>query len=236
MIFALDLEGVLAPEIWPVIGEHFSAPELSLTTRDLADFSELMHRRVDATRARSLTLKELQSVAHAVEPYLGARDFLARLRTLGQVVIISDTFHELSEPLVQKLGGHSLFANRFELDGAGVLRGFKLRIRGQKERIVSGFKIAGFPVAAMGDSLNDLSLLRSCDYPVLFRPVEALRREFPDAPLANDLDRLAEIRNSLRDRMINSPLCDARFYCSQLENAYGTIWRTWCERHSPDRV
>jgi len=188
MIFALDLEGVLAPEIWPVLGSAFELPELSLTTRDLRDFSDLMHRRVAATRSRELTLKQLQAVAHRVEPFLGARDFLLRLRALGQVVIISDTFHELSEPLVQKLGGHSLFANRFELDGAGMLQGFKLRIRGQKERIVSGFKIAGFPVSAMGDSLNDLSLLKSCDYPVLFRPVQALRDEFPDAPLASNLD------------------------------------------------
>src|SRR3989454_6908348 len=194
MIFALDLEGVLAPEIWPILGAHFELPELSLTTRDLGDFSERMHRRVAATRSRRLTLKELQAVAHQVEPYLGARDFLARLRGLGQVVIISDTFHEFSEPLVKKLGGHSLFANRFELDEHGAVIGFKLRIRGQKERIVSGFKSAGFPVAAMGDSLNDLSLLRSCDHPVLFRPVEALRREFPKAAMVVNLDEaLAEL-------------------------------------------
>ena len=199
MIFALDLEGVLAPEIWPILGAHFELPELSLTTRDLGDFSELMHRRVDATRSRCLTLKELQAVAHQVEPYLGARDFLSRLRALGQVVIISDTFHEFSEPLVQKLGGHSLFANRFELDGAGTLSGFKLRIRGQKERIVSGFKSAGFPVAAMGDSLNDLSLLKSCDYPVLFRPVDALLGQFPGAPVAVNLDEaLAYMQAAVR--------------------------------------
>src|SRR5881409_627978 len=188
MIFALDLEGVLAPEIWPILGAHFDLPELSLTTRDLADFSELMHRRVDATRSRGLTLKQLQAVAHTVEPYLGARDFLVRLRALGQVVIISDTFHEFSEPLVQKLGGHSLFANRFELDSGGALSGFKLRIRGEKERIVSGFRIAGFPVAGLGDSLNDLSLLKSCDYPVLYRPVEALVRAFPDVRPVHHLD------------------------------------------------
>ena len=188
MIFALDLEGVLAPEIWPILGAHFDLPDLFLTTRDMADFSELMHRRVDATRARGLTLRQLQDVAHTVEPYLGARDFMARLRALGQVVVISDTFHEFSEPLLQKLGGHSLFANRFELDGGGVLKGFKLRIRGQKERIVSGFKSAGFPVAAVGDSLNDLSLLRSCDHPVLYRPVAALEEQFPGAPLAHNLD------------------------------------------------
>jgi phosphoserine/homoserine phosphotransferase len=188
MIFALDLEGVLAPEIWPILGKRFDLADLHLTTRDVADFTALMRRRVEATRSAGLTLRELQAVAHAVEPFLGAREFLARLRALGQVVVISDTFHELSEPLLQKLGGHSLFANRFELDEAGALNGFKLRIRGQKERIVSGFKAAGYAVAAVGDSLNDLSLLKSCDYPVLFRPVEALRVEFPDAPSAQGLD------------------------------------------------
>ena len=193
MIFALDLEGCLAPEIWPILGAHFGVPELSLTTRDTGDFTELMRLRIEATRTRGLTLRQLQEVAHSVEPYLGARDFLTRLRQLAQVVIISDTFHELAEPLVQKLGGHSLFANRFQLDERGMLRGFELRIRGQKERIVSGFKSAGFRVAAMGDSLNDLSLLRSCDYPVLYRPVEALRADFPAAPMAVNLDDALEL-------------------------------------------
>jgi phosphoserine/homoserine phosphotransferase len=192
MIFALDLEGVLAPEIWPILGSHFDLPDLSLTTRDTGDFSDLMHRRVASSRSRKLTLRDLQSVSHGVEPFLGARDFLTRLRAMGQVVIISDTFHELSEPLIQKLGGHSLFANQFELDAAGMLHGFKLRIRGQKERIVSGFKSAGFMVAAMGDSLNDHSLLKSCDYPVLYRPVPKLRADFPDAPVAVNLDEALE--------------------------------------------
>jgi phosphoserine/homoserine phosphotransferase len=193
MIFALDLEGVLAPEIWPILGRHFELPELELTTRDLGDFGRLMESRVAATRRAGLTLRSLQVVAHAVEPYLGAREFLLRLRALGQVVIISDTFHELSEPLIQKLGGHSLFANRFELDEQGMLRGFKLRIRGQKERIVSGFHSAGFPVAAVGDSLNDLSILKSCDFPLLYRPVEALTREFPGSAVAHNLDEALAI-------------------------------------------
>ncbi len=147
-----------------------------------------MHRRVDALRSRGVTLQQLQRVAHGVHPYLGAREFLSRLRAMGQVLIISDTFHEFSEPLVQELGGHSLFANHFELDGDGTIAGFRLRIRGQKERIVSGLKSAGFMVAAMGDSLNDLSLLRSSDHRVLYRPVEALRTEFPDSPMAHTLD------------------------------------------------
>ena len=189
MVFAIDLEGVLAPEIWPALGEHFDIPDLHLTTRDLGDFDELMRRRVAATRAKGVTLRDMQVVAHSIEPYLGARDFLGRLRAMGQVIIISDTFHEFSEPLVQKLGGHSLFANRFEVDEHGLLKGFKLRIRGIKERIVSGFHSAGFRVAAVGDSLNDLSILRSCDFPLLYRPVEALRAQFPDATVAHDLDQ-----------------------------------------------
>jgi phosphoserine/homoserine phosphotransferase len=188
VIFALDLEGVLAPEIWPVLGVTYDVPEFSLTTRDVADFTELMRRRVDAAARANLKLADLQRIAHAVEPYLGAREFLARLRSLGNVVIISDTFHEFSEPLAAKLGHASLFANRFELDPSGRITGFKLRIRGQKERIVSGFQSAGYKVAAMGDSLNDLSLLKSCDFPVLYRPVDALVKAFPGVKPVHNLD------------------------------------------------
>ncbi|MFI5372727.1 MAG: bifunctional phosphoserine phosphatase/homoserine phosphotransferase ThrH [Candidatus Eisenbacteria bacterium] len=193
MVFACDLEGVLSPEIWPMLGEHFGLPELRYTTRDIGDFEELMRRRVEATRRAGIRLIQLQAVSHAVEPYLGARDFLTRLRQMGQVILISDTFHELAEPLVQKLGGHSLFANRFRVDEMGLLKGFQLRIRGQKERIVSGLHEAGFAVAAVGDSLNDLSILRTCDAPVLYRPVPALREAFPAAPVAQHLDEALEI-------------------------------------------
>src|SRR5262245_20741259 len=174
MIFAIDLEGVLAPEIWPVLGAQFQIPELQLTTRDVGDFEELMHRRVASLRDRGITLRQLEAVAHGIHPYLGAREFLGRLRDMGQVLIISDTFHEFSEPLVQELGGHSLFANHFELDGNGTIAGFKLRIRGQKERIVSGLKSAGLMVEAMDESLNDISLLRSSKHQLIYQPVEAL--------------------------------------------------------------
>lgn len=188
MVFAIDLEGVLAPEIWPALGESFGLPELSLTTRDEADFEALMRRRVAATRAARVPLAELQRVAGALEPFPGAREFLASLRQLGQVVIISDTFHELGEPMALRLGGHSLFANRFQVDGDGLVVGFRLRIRGRKERIVSGFRAAGFTVAAMGDSLNDMSILANCDHPLLYRPVAALKERFPDAPSTDNLD------------------------------------------------
>jgi len=201
VIFALDLEGVLAPEIWPALGAHFGVAEFSLTTRDVADFSLLMRKRVDAAGRAGLRLADLQKIAHAVEPYLGAREFLSRLRYLGNVVIISDTFHEFSEPLAAKLGHASLFANRFELDAAGHITGFKLRIRGQKERIVSGFQSAGYKVAAVGDSLNDLSLLKSCDFPVLYRPVGALVSAFPDVKPVHNLDDALAVLEEARRRL-----------------------------------
>ena len=145
MIFALDLEGVLAPEIWPILGAHFDSPDLSSPPGTSATSTSSCTGRWPRPGPGSSRSSSSRRSPYTIDPYLGARDFLARLRGMGQVVIISDTFHEFSEPLVQKLGGHSLFANRFELDPDGVLNGFKLRIRGQKERIVSGVQERGVP-------------------------------------------------------------------------------------------
>ncbi|HYQ96103.1 MAG TPA: bifunctional phosphoserine phosphatase/homoserine phosphotransferase ThrH [Candidatus Eisenbacteria bacterium] len=193
MIAAIDLEGVLAPEIWPHLGHHFGVEDLHLTTRDVGDFEELMRRRMEALNRAGLTLAALQEVAHEVRPYLGSHEFLDRIRHHCQVMVISDTFHEFAEPIMERLGGYNLFANQFETDGQGRISGWKLRIRGQKARVVQGMKSAGFKVIGMGDSLNDLSLLESADYPILYRPVPALRDRLPSAPMANGLDEALEI-------------------------------------------
>lgn len=188
MIAAIDLEGVLAPEIWPHLGDELGLPELHLTTRDTGDFEELMQQRVDALNRADVTLKQVQAVAHKVPPYLGSREFLKRIRRYCQVMIISDTFHEFAEPMVEHLGGFNLFANRFETDRAGRIVGWKLRIRGRKAMVIEGMRHAGFKVIGMGDSLNDLTLLQNADYPVLMRPVPVLRQELPNAPVVQTLD------------------------------------------------
>jgi phosphoserine/homoserine phosphotransferase len=193
MIAAIDLEGVLAPEIWPHLGDHFGVEELHLTTRDVGDFEELMGKRVAALSRAGLTLSALQEVAHQVRPYVGSHEFLDRIRRHCQVMIISDTFHEFAEPILEELGGYNLFANQFEVDAKGMISGWKLRIRGQKARVVQGMKSAGFKVIGMGDSLNDLTLLESADYPILYRPVTALRQQLPEAPVASGLDEALEI-------------------------------------------
>ena len=188
MIAAIDLEGVLAPEIWPHLGDELGIPELHLTTRDTADFEDLMQQRVAALNRAEVTLKQVQAVAHKIPPYLGSWEFLKRIRRQCQVMIISDTFHEFAEPMVEHLGGFNLFANRFETDRAGRIVGWKLRIRGRKAMVVDGMRHAGFKVIGMGDSLNDLTLLQSADYPVLMRPVPILRQELPNAPVVETLD------------------------------------------------
>ena len=193
MIAAIDLEGVLAPEIWPHLGDHFGVEELHLTTRDVGEFEDLMRRRVDALNRAGLTLSRLQEVAHQVRPYLGSHEFLDRIRRQCQVMIISDTFQEFAEPIIERLGGYNLFANQFEVDAEGKIVGWKLRIRGQKAAVVQGMKSAGFKVIGMGDSLNDLTLLESADYPILFRPVDALRQRLPSAPIAMGLDEALQI-------------------------------------------
>jgi phosphoserine / homoserine phosphotransferase len=188
MIAAIDLEGVLAPEFWPHLGDHFGLPELHLTTRDSGDFESLMAKRVEALNRAGLTLRSVQQAAHGIQPYLGSKEFLHRIRRYCQVMIISDTFHELAEPLMERLGGYNLFANRFEVDAAGHISGWKLRIRGRKAMVIDGMRHAGFKVIGMGDSLNDLTLLQMADYPVLFRPVERLATELPGAPVVQTLD------------------------------------------------
>lgn len=188
MIAAIDLEGVLAPEIWPHLGDEFGIPELHRTTRDVADFEELMRQRVEALDRAGIRLDQVRKASHEVQPYLGSREFLRRIRRHCQVMIISDTFHEMAEPLVEHLGGFNLFANRFETDAAGRIVGWKLRIRGRKAMMIEGMRRAGFKVIGMGDSLNDLTLLQSADYPVLYRPVAALREALPDAPVVDGLD------------------------------------------------
>jgi len=188
MLAAIDLEGVLAPEIWPYLGDHFNIPELHLTTRDTADFDDLMTKRVEAMNRAGLTLAQVQLIAHEVHPYLGAPEFLKRIRQHCQVMLISDTFHEFAAPLVDRLGGVNLFANRFETDKFGRIVGWQLRIRGRKAMVVDGMRQAGFKIIGMGDSLNDLTLLQSADHPILFRPVQALRDHLPNAQVVDGLD------------------------------------------------
>lgn len=186
MIYCLDLEGVLVPEIWIEVSKRTRIDELKITTRDEPDYDKLMRFRIGVLRRRGVRLADIQRVIGSMRPLPGAAAFLSRLRRAGQVIILSDTYYEFAGPLLRKLGDPTLFCNWLEVDRRGFLSGYRLRQRDGKRRAVRALKAIGFPVRAAGDSHNDLTMLAAADRGVLFNPPAAIRKANPRFPVAND--------------------------------------------------
>ena len=208
MIIVTDLEGVLVPEIWVEAARALQVPELALTTHDEPDFDRLMQKRVDLLTLHDIRLPVLQRIADDVLPYPGATELLAWMRTKGQVMIASDTFHELSEGLVRRMGGWTLFANTFVTDSDGRIRGYRLRIRGRKDRVVRSLKEIGFTIVAIGDGFNDELMLKLADFPILFNAPPELRARVPHGRVAanfEDVQRVVIEALAARDARIEEP-------------------------------
>jgi phosphoserine/homoserine phosphotransferase len=193
MIIALDLEGVLIPEIWVEIANETGIEDLKLTTREIIDFEELMDHRVSICEKHNLKVQELVEIARNVMPFPGSMELLSWLRTKGQVQIISDTFHELAADIVYRMGGYNLYANRFKLTEDGRIKGFKLRIRGKKCKVTQVLRDIGFYIVAIGDSYNDLTMLQSANCPILYNPPESLVKSYPDIPVVTDYEGIRQI-------------------------------------------
>ena len=193
MIIVTDLEGVLVPEIWVEVARAVQIPELALTTHDEPDFDRLMQRRVDLLTLHDIRLPVLQKVADDVLPYPGATELLAWMRTKGQVMIASDTFHELSEGLVRRMGGWTLFANTFVTDADGKIRGYRLRIRGRKDRVIRSLKEIGFTIVAIGDGFNDELMLQLADFAILYNAPAELRARVPHGCVASTFEDVQRI-------------------------------------------
>jgi phosphoserine/homoserine phosphotransferase len=191
-VVCLDLEGVLVPEIWISLAEKTGIESLRATTRDIPDYDRLMHQRLKELEKRNMGFADLQSVAESLEPMDGARNFLDWLRDRYQVIILSDTFYELSGALMRKLGWPTLFCNRLEIDPSGAISGFRLRQEHPKREAVKALKSLNYRVLAAGDSYNDLSMLAEADAAVLFRPPENVIRDAPQYPVAEDYAGLTE--------------------------------------------
>jgi phosphoserine/homoserine phosphotransferase len=189
-IVCLDLEGVLVPEIWIEFSKRTGIPELSRTTRDEPDYDKLMRFRLALLEERRLGLPDIQSVIGGMGPMPGAREFLDELRTRFQVVILSDTFYEFAWPLMEQLGMPTLFCHRLEVDGAGFVRGYHLRMPDQKRAAVNAFRGLNFEVIAAGDSYNDTAMLGAAHAGILFRPPDNVVREFPQFPVTRDYGEL----------------------------------------------
>jgi phosphoserine/homoserine phosphotransferase len=190
-IVALDLEGVLVPEIWIAFSERTGIPELRRTTRDEPDYDKLMRSRLDLLRRHRLGLPDIQAVIRELGPMPGAKDFLDALRTRYQVLILSDTFYEFAMPLMAQLGMPTLFCHRLETDASGFVTAYRLRLPDQKRASVRALAQLAFKVIAAGDSYNDTAMLAEAHAGILFRPPQNVADEFPQFPVVKDYAGLA---------------------------------------------
>lgn len=199
-IVCLDLEGVLVPEIWIDFAERTGIEALRATTRDIPDYDVLMKQRLRLLEQHKLGLPDIQEVIASISPMPGAREFVDWLRERFQVVILSDTFYEFSQPLMRQLGFPTLFCHRLIADETGKVVDYKLRQKDPKRQCVKAFHSLNYRVLAAGDSYNDTTMLSEADLGVLFRAPDNVIAEFPQFASVTeyvDLQR-AFIKGSLR--------------------------------------
>ena len=181
-IVCLDLEGVLVPEIWIAFAEASGIPELKRTTRDEPDYDKLMKWRIGILKEHGLGLKEIQETIAKIDPMPGAKEFLDELRSITQVIIISDTFTQFAGPLMKKLGWPTIFCNTLEVAANGEITGFKLRIENSKLTTVKALQSIGYDTIASGDSHNDLGMIKASKAGFLFRSTEQIKKDNPELP------------------------------------------------------
>lgn len=189
-IVCLDLEGVLVPEIWIAFAEATKIPELKKTTRDEPDYNKLMNYRLDILKQHGLGLKEIQDVIATIDPIPGAKEFLDELRSITQVIIISDTFTQFASPLMKKLGWPTIFCNSLEVSDNGEITGFKMRIENSKYTTVKALQSIGYETIASGDSYNDLGMIKASKVGFLFKSTDKIKSDNPDLPAFETYDEL----------------------------------------------
>ena len=186
---ALDLEGVLVPEIWIAVSERTGIAELRRTTRDEPDNDVLMRYRLELLERHGLTLSAIKEVIGALAPLPGAIEFLDELRTRTQVVILSDTFEQFAQPLMRQLNWPAILCHRLVVEGDRVV-GYALRMPDPKRAAVEAFRSLNYRVVAAGDSYNDTSMLLAAHAGFLFHSPENVRQQFPQLPALDDFDDL----------------------------------------------
>lgn len=191
----LDMEGVLVPEIWIAFAEKSGIPELRRTTRDEPDYDKLMKFRIQTLKEHGMGIKEIQDVIAQIDPLPGAIEFLDELRTLTNVVVISDTFEQFAKPLMKKLHWPMLMCNSLEIAEDGEILKHKMRVSPSKYTTVRALQTMGYDTIAAGDSHNDLAMIRASKHGFLFKSTDAIKAENPDLPAFEDFDEfLAAIK------------------------------------------
>jgi phosphoserine/homoserine phosphotransferase len=172
------MEGVLTPEIWIAVAEKTGIPELRLTTRDEPDYDKLMRGRLKILDQHGLKLSDIQAVIATLPLLDGAKAFLDELRSLTQVLILSDTFEQFAAPLIRQLGMPTLLCHRLVVENDRIT-GYKIRIQEQKQKAVAAFKLMNYRVIAAGDSFNDTAMLGEADVGFLFHAPLNIVQQFP---------------------------------------------------------
>ena len=191
-IVCLDLEGVLVPEIWIAFAEASGIPELKRTTRDEPDYDKLMTWRLGILKEHGLGLKEIQDTIATIDPIPGAKEFLDELRSITQVIIISDTFTQFAAPLMKKLGWPTIFCNSLEVAEDGEITGYRMRVENSKYSTVKALQSIGFETIASGDSHNDLGMIKASKAGFLFKSTEQIKKDNPELPAYETYDELME--------------------------------------------
>ncbi len=200
-LLASDLEGVLVPEIWIAFAEKTGIEQLRLTTRDVSDYDQLMQMRLKILKERNLRLQDIQEVIATISPLPGAGQFLDWIRERAQVVILSDTFYEFAKPLMAQLGYPTILCHSLEVDAVGSITGYRLRLDESKRKAISAFRDLKFQTLALGDSYNDIAMLKRADVGVLFDPPDNVVGDHPDLPVVrNYCEAQAIIGDWLLDR------------------------------------
>ena len=189
-IVCLDMEGVLVPEIWIAFAEESGIPELRRTTRDEPDYDKLMRWRIGILREKGLKLQQIQDVIAKIDPLPGAKEFLDELRSMAQVVILSDTFDQFGMPLMKKLGYPTLLCNTLEIDENGYISRHLMRCEHSKLTTVKALQSIGYDTIAGGDSYNDLEMILHSKAGFLFRTTDKIKADYPQLPAFDSYDGL----------------------------------------------
>ena len=197
-LVCLDMEGVLVPEIWIAFAEESGIPELKRTTRDEPDYDNLMKWRLEILKEHGLGLKEIQATIAKIDPLPGAKEFLDELRTLTQVVILSDTFEQFAKPLMAKLNWPTIFCNTLEVAPDGAITGYRMRCPQSKLTTVKALQSIGYDTIAAGDSYNDLGMIQASRAGFLFKSTAQIKADHPEVPAYEGFDELlAAIRRAM---------------------------------------
>jgi phosphoserine/homoserine phosphotransferase len=203
-IVTLDMEGVLTPEIWIAVAEKTGLPELRRTTRDEPDYDQLMRGRLAILDRHGLKLSDIQEVIGTLRPLSGAKEFLDELRSVSQVIILSDTFEQFASPLLRQLGWPTLLCHRLVVDNDRVT-GYRLRVPEQKQKAVAALKRLNYHVIAAGDSFNDTAMLMEADVGFLFHAPDNVKRQFPQFKAVDAYADLMHLIQEAREAALHRP-------------------------------